>query len=564
MLFKIWKHCRELRLKLSLLLFITVLDAFLATFSISLVLPITSAALGSGGESDVWFNQYIPGGMADNIKLLLFFMAIILCIKFFVTLLRVLLSIYYTEDLRLQWQKDLSKNYILQPLKAINANRQGMVVNDLIYETGNGASFIFNYLSYLSLIIITASVLILLLTINWFWMGLALIVCALGWFTVGRTYFKYARRLGKKAIALNQDLNAIMIESIQGIKDIKISNSETFHTGKIEEIAEATNYNRKLVKIAQDFPVFAKDLIFAVTVVVIALYMPTDLEQVKTVMPQIALFIVAFTKLASSISQISSFRFKVTSKYPSFKLVIKLLNTQKAPPENLETGKKVASFGDYIRLKDVHFGYDEDKPVLDGVDIEIRKGQIVCITGPSGSGKTTIMDVLTRLYDIDSGNIEVPQGDAGQFSLGSWRQLIGYVPQDPIIYYGTIRENITLGHPDISDDDVHEACRLAGITDLLDSLPEGINAMLYEKGENLSGGQKKRLALARVIAHKCQLIILDETTNAIQEQAEREILANLKQNEDLTIIIITHRESTMKLADVNYRIEAGRAVQIDL
>lgn len=561
MLLNIWNNCKPLRLKLVVLLGFIVLEALLAAFSISMILPITNAALGGAGDQS-WITEYMPEFLKGQTRLLLGVLACMLLLQFFVSMISTLFSIYTTENLRLNWQITLGRKYIHQPMKHITAQRQGKVINNLIYETDIACSFIFNYLTYASQIVIMLAVLALLFSVNWLWMSVTMGACILGWVLVGRPYFRFARKLGKLAVTLNQDLNAIMYETFNGIKDIKISNSEAFQIRKIKALATANNKNRRMKKLAQIFPKFAKDLVMAVVVIYIAVTMPTDLEEIKGIMPQIALFLVAFTQIAANVTNIASIRFKVMSKFASFVLVTDILNASESQPEDLKKGEDIRQLGDYVRIQSASFRYDSDAPVLQGLDMEIKKGQVVCIIGPSGAGKTTLIDLLARLYELEGGAIETDKGNAGQFSLASWRQLIGYVPQEPVIYYGSVRENITLGHKGISDEDIMRACEIAAVGDFIQSLPQGLDTMLSERGGNLSGGQKKRLALARALALRSQIIILDETTNAIQESAERQIIENLRQNPDLTLIIISHRESTLELADVCYNIDGGKAHKI--
>lgn len=561
MLFKIWKNCKGLRLKLAFLLALIVIEAVLAAFSISMILPITNAALG-GAEDQSWITEYMPEFLKGQTKLLLGILAGVLLFQFFISLLSTTLSIYTTENLRLSWQLKLGRQYILQPLKFIANQRQGKIVNNLIQETDVACSFVFNYLSYASQIVIMLAIMALLFSVNWVWMSVTIAACILTWIIVGKPYFKYARFLGKRGIGLAQNLNSIMFETFNGIKDIKISNSEAFQIEKIKVLATENNKNKRMKKLAQMFPKFAKDLIMALVVIAIAIYMPTNIEELKAVMPQIALFLVAFTQIGNNISNITALRFKVMSRFPSFILITENMDTEANMAEDLTSGKKLVNFGEKLTIKNASFAYEPGNPVLKNLDIEINKGQVVCLLGPSGAGKTTLIDILTRLYDLDSGNISLGDGEANEYSLSSWRRLIGYVPQEPMMYFGSVRENITLGHDGINDDEIWQSCKIATIDDFIKSLPEGLDTMLTERGSNLSGGQKKRLALARAIAHKSQIIILDETTNAIQEKAEREIIENLRSNSDLTLIIISHRESTLELADVGYNISGGMVEKI--
>lgn len=539
------------------MLFVTLADALLAAFSISLILPLTNAALG-GVESDSWIIRYIPEQFQTQTSLMLYVLGGVLALKFLISTLRVALSIHLTENIRLKWQLALSRQYILMPYKSIAKTQKGTLVNDLIYEADTGASFIYNYLNFLAQLFIIGITLALLIAVNWVWLMSCIVGGAILWFLLGRPYFQLARRLGKRGIKLSQGLNSNLYESLNGIKDIKISHSEAFQLKKIEHLGRKTNTNRKSKKIAHAVPVLGKEFILAIAVLGVAWILPSDLSEVKTLMPQVALFIVAAARLTGNISTITSLRFKITSQFPSFLLILDRLRADEGA-EDLDKGKTVDHLSNQIHIENVFFHYDPDEPILRGVNMQIEKEKTICIRGPSGSGKTTLIDLLMRLYEPVSGQIKNGETSISEYSLASWRQLIGYVPQEPVIYHGTIRDNISLGDKTISEEQILKACAIATVDEFVESLPEGYDTLLHESGSNLSGGQKKRIALARALANNCKLIVLDETTSAIEEKAEEKIIANLQDSQDVTLMIITHRKSTLKLADACYAIKNGQA-----
>lgn len=562
MLLTIWKHCREIRVQIVVLVGIMVLEAILSAFSISLVLPITSSAIGdnaAGAGETGWITDIVPDAYRGNVKLLLLFLAFVLFLKFLVSCASTLLSVRYTEKLRLRWQTTLSRKYILQPFKYMAGERQGAIMNDLITETDVASVFTFSYLNYLSQIIIMCSVLGLLLSVNWMWLMMGGVIAVLGFIFVGIPYFRFARALGKRGVTLGQDLNSMMYESFSGIKDIKISTSENFQLGKIYQLARDNTRNRRQKRVAQMVPTLSKDIVLAVVVVLVAVYIPSDLSELKPVLPQIALFIVAVSQLVAIASNLISLRFKVMSKYQSFLQVAQRMAESDMIVEDLEKGDHVSDLGAMIAFEEAGFAYDGDKTVFERLNITLPRGQTICIFGPSGAGKTTLVDLLVRLYDVDSGRLSIDGRDVREVSLKSWRGLIGYVPQEPILYYGSVRENLTLGRSGISDADIRRACEIATAWEFIEQLPQGLDTLLVERGGNLSGGQRKRLALARAIVQGSQLIILDETTGAIQEAAERALVKNIKKLDHVTLVIISHRESTARLADISYLIENGGA-----
>lgn len=564
MLLNIWQRCKNVRLKLFVMLVLILLDAFLATFSITMIMPITNAALG-GAQELSWITEYIPEPYRANTPFLIMCLGIILFAKFIISVMRLMFSLYVTERMREDWQVRLNRQYILRPFKETLVDRRGGLINNLMKETDAASGFILNYLGYITQLILMLALLSLLVSVNWQWLVGGGFLVALAWFFIVRPYFALGSRLGKKNIALNQILNSVMYESLSGIKDIKISNSEEFQIGKVRDLAADVRRNRTLSKISQGVPSLGNDIVLAGVMLFVAFTIPSDLNEIKSIMPQIALFIVGVAKLSSIASTLASRRFKVMAKYPSFLLVTGELEGKDVKAEALDGGRGLSGFDGDLCLRGIEFAYDSETPVLKGLDMNVERGKTICVLGASGSGKTTLIDILARLYTPERGSIVVDgaaDNNATEYKLSDWRRMIGYVPQEPVIYYGSLRENITLGRDDITDADIENACQLSCAAEFIEKLPDGYDTILRESGSNLSGGQKKRLAIARALAQKSELIILDEATGAIQEEAEKELIENLRQASGLTIIIISHRSSTQDLADICYKIEGGRAHRI--
>ncbi|NYF25889.1 ABC transporter ATP-binding protein [Sporosarcina sp. JAI121] len=203
-----------------------------------------------------------------------------------------------------------------------------------------------------------------------------------------------------------------------------------------------------------------------------------------------------------------------------------------------------------IAFDGVHFHYDDNKTVLDGIDLNIRAGQTVAFVGPSGAGKTTICSLIPRFYDVTEGAISIDGIDIRNMTQHSLRSQIGIVQQDVFLFTGTIKENIGYGKLDATDEEIIKAANKAHLEDFIAALPYGYDTQIGERGLKLSGGQKQRLAIARMFLKNPPILILDEATSALDTETERIIQQSLAElSENRTTLVIAHRLATIRDAD---------------
>ena len=206
---------------------------------------------------------------------------------------------------------------------------------------------------------------------------------------------------------------------------------------------------------------------------------------------------------------------------------------------------------------------DTDEPALDGVDLEVRAGEVLAVVGPSGAGKTTLLNLLMAFSAPSSGVIEVDGVALDDLDPDGWRRQVAWVPQRPTIFAGTAAENIALGRPDASEADIRAAARVAGAEGFLDALPQGFATPLGEQGLRLSGGQRQRIAIARAALVDRPLVLLDEFTANLDRDTEAEVLAAVRALlVGRTAVMVAHRPATIAAADRVVRIEDGRVVEV--
>jgi len=216
-----------------------------------------------------------------------------------------------------------------------------------------------------------------------------------------------------------------------------------------------------------------------------------------------------------------------------------------------------------IQFEDVSFHYgDSDTPVLEGLNLTIRPGELVALVGPSGVGKSTFSALIPRFYDVTGGRICIDGQDLRDVTLDSLREQIGFVQQETYLFFGTILENIRYGCLDATDEDVHEAARMAGLHDFIVSLPKGYLSEVGERGVRLSGGQRQRVSLARLFLKKPKIMVFDEATSSLDNATEQVVQASIRQiAQGRTTLIIAHRLSTIENADRIMVLDQGRVVE---
>jgi ATP-binding cassette subfamily B (MDR/TAP) protein 1 len=229
------------------------------------------------------------------------------------------------------------------------------------------------------------------------------------------------------------------------------------------------------------------------------------------------------------------------------------------------TGKAPTGDALLVGMKDVEFSYRHCKTarLLRGISLDVQPGKFAAFVGASGCGKSTIISLIQRFYDPSSGRIVVNDQDIKQLSPSLYRRCMSLVQQEPLLYMGSVRQNVALGLDyEPSEDETNEACRQANILDFVSSLPEGLNTPCGSKGTQFSGGQRQRIAVARAVIRKPRLLLLDEATSALDTQSEKVVQAALDEAmATRTTIAVAHRLSTVKSADVIFVIEDGEIVE---
>ncbi len=266
--------------------------------------------------------------------------------------------------------------------------------------------------------------------------------------------------------------------------------------------------------------------------------------------------------LASKLWGLNSVIRKISISVADAKEMVGILNT---PHEiqNIPAAKDISLTEGAIEFEDVGFNFADTRQILNEVNLKIKSGEKIAIIGPSGAGKTTLVRLIMRVYDLTHGKILIDQQDIHTVTQESLREIVSFVPQDPVLFHRTLLENIRYGRREATDSEVIEAAKLAHCDEFIDSLPQKYETFVGERGIKLSGGERQRVAIARAILKKAPILILDEATSSLDSHSEtliQDALTNLMKN--CTTIVIAHRLSTIRKMDRIISMQNGKIVEM--
>lgn len=372
---------------------------------------------------------------------------------------------------------------------------------------------------------------------------------------------KYIRKLSKKTQDKLADANVVVEESLQSIFIVKAFTNELF---------EINRYGRALKEVvsvaiqsARYRGIFISFIIFALFggIVAVGWYGATLVQSGALSVGELFAFVFYTSFIGFSIAGLGDIFTQIQRSIGASERVLEILYHQdEAEPD---AGKLILSGA--ISFENVSFAYPsrKDYQVLEDLNFTISAGEKVALVGQSGSGKSTIINLLMRFYQIQQGVIKVDGRDVNAFNLTAYRHNLGVVPQEVILFGGSIRENIRYGRPDATDEQVREAARKANALEFIEGFPEQFDTLVGERGVKLSGGQRQRIAIARAILKDPVILILDEATSSLDAHSEvlvQEALEKLM--EGRTTIIIAHRLSTIKKVDRIFVIQQGKLAEM--
>ncbi|MBW2690848.1 MAG: ABC transporter ATP-binding protein [Deltaproteobacteria bacterium] len=367
-----------------------------------------------------------------------------------------------------------------------------------------------------------------------------------------------AKRAGRKQTRLLQSLLAHLADSLQSLKAFKSMGREDLTRELLS--ANTLKLNKTLRK-----QVLSKALMSGIqaplTTLMVLIGLYVMLVPLHMDLPEGVLLIFLMSRILKQIGKVQrTYQDMVISESAYWSLQEKIVSAQKQ--KEPVGGDLKVSLSQGILFDRVHFGYTE-KEILSNISLEIPCGTFTSIVGPSGAGKTTLVDLITGLFEPTQGTVLIDGIPLPELNLRSWRHMIGYVPQDPIMLHDTIFTNVTLGEPSRTSEDVEYALRAAGAWNFVAEMAKGVQAVVGERGAKLSGGQRQRIAIARALVHRPKLLILDEATSALDPETEASICQTLKGlRGQLTLLAISHQTALVEVADRVFKISEGGISQV--
>jgi len=403
--------------------------------------------------------------------------------------------------------------------------------------------------------------LVLMYTAVMFYIAPSMTVFAVLLLGVITVFFRFviepAVTVGSRVAEANERVQSTVQAGTQGIRDVKLFGlrSEVF-SGFQESIRKYADSSVRLSR--NDYAIKNFYELSAAITIFILIYVGFTFTGLS--LGELGIFLIAMFQLAPKVSDLNSKVYKLES-YTSHLVRTQAFLDELEEQQEFDGDRPVSSVSE-IEFDDVEFSYTDDEQVLRRISFGVERGEFIAFVGQSGAGKSTIVSLLTRMYDPDSGKIRADGVPIEEYDIDDWRERVAVVRQSPYIFNDTLERNVTIGNREATRRDVERVCEIAKVTEFSDEMPNGYESELGDEGVRLSGGQRQRVALARALLKDADFLVLDEATSDLDSNLEQEVQDAIESmDRDYGIIAIAHRLSTVKNADRIYTVEDGKIIE---
>lgn len=446
------------------------------------------------------------------------------------------------------------------PIKFIDNNSHGDIMNTMIADVENVTDgFLTGFKTIVAGVFQLLVVLALMLILNW-QMALLVVIFAPLSLLLAVKITKKSKQLYQEKVEKQGELSGYAEEMMLNMKVIKAFNNEDETVDKFESVNHDLGvFSEKSVfyaSLAHPASRLVNGILYGVvgvTGVLMAIHGNMRIGKISSFLSYAENFTKPFNEMTGIFADLN---IAIASAHRVFDI---LDEEQEISDEDLPELKKCDGA---VSIKNVAFSYDPSFKLIENLNLEVTPGQRVAIVGPTGCGKSTIINLLMRFYDVDSGSIKVSKKDLKKIKRNSFRRFYGMVLQESWLYNASVRDNVAYGKPDASMDEIIEACKMANAHDFIEKLPNGYDTIITERADNISAGQKQLLCIARIMLLKPPMIILDEATSNIDTRTEMKIQQAFNIiMQGRTCFIVAHRLSTIQNADIILVMNRGKIIE---
>ena len=534
--------------------------ALLEGIGLGFLLPIVEIARSPGTPADadgalgIFVQVYEFVGLPLTLEWLILGLAGIIGLRFSLSFLtawfRAVLGLSYRQHLR----QRLFTEVAYGPIEYIDQVGSDDLLNSIITETNRAAGIVMSTFD-ITETILRGLVYFALAAL----LAPGLTVIAVISLSASTLFVRYvlepAYAVGDEVAEVNSEIQTVTQTSLQGMRDIRLFNMRSEFVGRMREALD--RFTSVSVRLRRNRAALSNlNQLLNALVVFGLIYIGFRFTGLS--LPRLGVFLFAIFRLSPVANQLNSRLYGLDGQLPHL-LRVRSRIQELADEQASDTGE-----GDPIKsvrrvkFDDVAFAYEGEEQVLRDISFAVERGEKVALVGPSGAGKSTVVSLLGRLQTPDSGTILADGRSIAEFDIIKWRERLAVVRQNPFLFNGTLRENVTIGNRDATDRDIERVCEIAQVTEFLSDLPNGYETELGEDGVRLSGGQRQRVAVARALLKDADLLVLDEATSELDSNIEADLYADLGSvDEDYAIISIAHRLSTVNDADRIYVLTDG-------